>query len=392
MHFKIMRKSRIYAEINLDAICENARRIKEKTGNRRLMAIIKADGYGHGALPIAQVLSREGLADAFGIATVDEAAVLRRWGVQEQILVLGYTFPEQYGTLLENDITQTIFDYKSAKLLSDAALRNGKTACVHIKLDTGMGRIGFLPCDESIRDIVAITKLEGLNVEGIFSHFACADMKDDRAVYEQKRKFDAFIEKLEQNGVRIPIKHICNSAGIIEYDSCFYDMTRSGIILYGLYPSDDVDKAKLPLIPAMKIRSHVSYVKTIEKGDCVSYGSTFVAAGKTVVATVPIGYGDGYPRTMLNTQRVLINGKSAPVIGRICMDQFMVDVTDIPGVKQGDGVTVLGKDGGDEITVDEIARNAGIINYEFVCGLSRRVPRIYIFRSKTERVVEYLQY
>lgn len=387
-----MRKLRVYAEIDLDAICENARRIKQKIGGSRLMAIIKADGYGHGSVPIAQTLSREGLADAFGIATVDEASVLRRWGVKEQILVLGYTFPEQYNTLLEYDITQTIFQYESARLLSEAALRAGHTATVHIKLDTGMGRIGFLPDGESLDDIERICSLKGLNVEGIFTHFACADIKDEKSVYAQKKKFDGFISELERRGISIPVKHASNSAGIIEYDDCRYDMVRSGIILYGLYPSETVSREKLPLIPAMSLKSHVSYVKTIKPGDCVSYGSVFEAQKPTVVATVPIGYADGYPRTEKTGKRVLINGEFAPIIGRVCMDQFMVDVTDIPGVKQGDLVTVVGKDGENEITVDEIAKSAGIISYEVVCGISRRVPRIYSRLGRTEREVDYLQF
>ncbi len=391
-HNENMYMKRIYAEIDLDRICENVRNIKARIGERKFMAIIKADGYGHGSVPIARELSRTGLADAFGIATVDEAEVLRRCGINEQILVLGYTFPEQYESLLENNITQTIFQYKAAKQLSDVAVRLGMTARIHLKIDTGMGRIGFVPSQESLSEIKRIASLKNICIEGIFTHFARADMKDDSAVFRQKELFDDFVKQLEDAGIRIPVKHTCNSAAILEYEECFGDMVRSGIITYGLYPSDIVNRNSVKLKPALEIKSHVSYVKTINAGDTVSYASTFVAEKPTVVATVPIGYADGYPRSLQHGGRVLINGCYANIIGRICMDQFMVDATDIPDVKQGDLVTVVGSDGENEITFDELAQIVGSISYELVCGISRRVPRVYKRGGKNVQFVDYLDF
>jgi len=378
-HSKYYRAS---ANIDLDAICNNIDNTRKILGyETKLMVILKADGYGHGAVPIAKALLDMAV-DSFGIAILEEGIELRKAGIDKPILVLGYTPKGQYKKLVEYNITQTIFQYNTAKDLSEEALSQGKTAKVHIKVDTGMSRIGFFDDEESIEEIKKISELKGIEIEGIFSHFACADEEDKTSANGQLMRFLAFTKKLEEEGIRIPIKHIANSAAIIDIPEAKLDMVRSGIATYGLYPSEEVKKDVLALKPAMEIKSHVSYVKEVESGVGVSYGSTYVTKGKTKIATIPVGYGDGYPRQLSSKGRVLIHGMSAPIIGRVCMDQFMVDVTNIPDVCQGDTVTLIGRDKEEFISVEEVANMSYSFNYEFICNVGKRIPRIYYRNNK----------
>lgn len=382
---------RIYAEINLDAICNNVKETMKTVGEKvDVLAIIKADAYGHGALRTAKALSEIGITN-FGVATTEEAMQLRRNGIDGKILILNYTFDESYVRIIDNAITSTVFEYNHAKRLNDIAGILGKKADVHIKLDTGMGRVGFVPSEESFETVRKIYNLENIDVSGIYTHFACADMEDKAMTYKQIEKFDSFCKKLEDKGIRIPVKHLCNSAGIMEFPSAYANMVRNGIITYGLYPSDEVDKTKISLTPAMSIKSHVVYVKDVPADFTVSYGATYVTDKPTKIATIPIGYADGYPRNLSNKGRVIIKGKSAPIIGRVCMDQMMVDVTGIEDVIQGDVVTIVGKDGDENITVEELANMSGSFNYEFVCNISKRVPRVYIRNGKVSEVVDLIK-
>lgn len=385
-----MLPQRIYAEIDLDAICRNIRNAMQKVGKEtKVMAIIKTDAYGHGAVPVAQALAEIGCY-AFGVATVQEAVVLRNNGIQSPILILGYVFPDDYETLLNRNIMHTVFQYDTAKALSCRAAALGKSAKIHIKIDTGMGRIGLQPTDESIAEIQKIAALPNLEIDGIFTHFACADAADKTSCKGQKTKYLDFLHRLEAAGVDIPIKHMCNSAGIIDFDGGYLNMVRSGIMTYGLYPSEEVEKTKLELYPALQLKSHVAFVKNVGAGFSVSYGSTFTSKGDMKIATVPVGYGDGYPRALSNKGRVLIHGQFAKILGRVCMDQFMVDVTGIPHVQQGDAVTLFGTDGENRISVEEVADNAHSFNYEFCCGINRRVPRVYIKNGAYLKTVDYL--
>lgn len=372
---------RVTANIDLDAICSNIISIRKLINNKtKIMAIIKADGYGHGAIPIAKAL--DGIVDAFGIAILEEGIELRCAGIKKPLLILGYTPKEQFKDLVRFDITPTIFQYSAAEALSKEALKQNKTANIHIKLDTGMSRIGYSDKIESIQEIKRIASLEGIRIEGMFSHFACADETDKTSAKRQLQCYLDFVNQLEEEGIIIPVKHISNSAGIIDLPEAQLDMVRSGISTYGLYPSEEVNKEILELKSTMEIKTHVSYVKDVDAGIGVSYGSTYVTAKKTKIATIPVGYGDGYPRILSSKGRILIHGKSAPIIGRICMDQFMVDVTDIDNVKQGDTVTLIGKDGSEFISVEEIADMAYSFNYELICNVGKRIPRIYYEKGK----------
>lgn len=370
--------SRVCAYIDLDAVRSNVEAVQNRVGKDvKVMVILKADAYGHGAVPIAKELE-DSCAFAYGVATVEEGVQLRENGIKKPVLVLSYAFPELFETAIENSIDLTVFQFDTAKLLSDVALKLGKKAGVHIKIDTGMHRIGLIPCDESLEEIRQIAALPGIEIKGAFSHLACADFADKSFANEQKAKFDSFISLVENSGVSIPIKHIYNSAATMDFDSGCLDMVRCGIVTYGLDPSDEVKFENLPTTPAMQIKSHVAYIKKVSAGDTVGYGAAFMAKRETLVATIPCGYGDCYPRLLTNKGRVLIKGHSAPVIGRVCMDQFMVDVTDIPDVSQGDEVTIVGVDNGVRLTVEELAKTAGSFNYEYVCDITKRVPRVYL--------------
>lgn len=374
--------SRIQAEIDLDAMTYNLEHIKKnlKPGTK-IIAVLKADGYGHGAVPLAQKIQKEPEVWGIAVATVEEGLELREAGISKPILILGYTYQEDYGKIADMDFRPAVFKLSMAKELSKAALEAGKTLKIHIKIDTGMTRIGYRDVKKDVPEILEISKLPGLEVEGIFTHFARADEKDKTPAVIQYQKFQEFIQALEQEGLHIPMKHCSNSAGIIRMKEANLDAVRAGIILYGLYPSPDVEKKPVPLKPLMSLKSHIAYIKTVEPGAQISYGGLFTTVRETRVATIPVGYADGYPRGLSNKGSVLIRGKRAPILGRVCMDQFMVDVTDIPDAEELDQVTLLGRDGKDSITMEELGDLSGRFNYEFACCISKRVPRVY-FESK----------
>ena len=373
---KIKKYYRVKAEINLDAIHENVVNAKALTKpGTKLMAIIKADAYGHGAVMVAHTL--EDVADAYGVAILEEGIELRQSGINKPILILGYTPAPLYPAMIKYDIATAVFEYEMAEKMSEAAEKVGKKAKVHIKLDTGMSRIGFKQDDESLEVIKKIAKLPGIEIEGCFTHFATMDEKDKTKAMKQFERYMDFVKRIEDAGITIPVKHVSNSAGIIEKQEVNLDMVRDGICVYGMYPSEEVDKTKLKLTPAMEIKSYVSFVKTLEAGVEIGYGGTYTTTKETTVATIPVGYADGYSRALSNRGRVLIKGKSFPIIGRICMDQFMVDISELPEIKQGDEVTLVGRDGDEYISIEEVADMSYSFNYEFVCDIGKRIPRVY---------------
>ena len=373
-------------KIDLDAIRENFEAVRTKAGVP-VMAVVKADAYGHGAIQVARLLQDR--CAFFGVSSMLEAMELRQAGLDTPILILGHTPTKAFPKAIEQNIRPTIFSWEDALALSRAAEKAGKTARFHFAVDTGMSRIGFQAEPEEAEVCARIARLPGLEAEGLFSHFATADCADLSRAEAQRRKFDAFDAMLRQRGVEIPIRHLDNSAGLMNFDR-HYEMVRSGIVTYGMYPSDEVSPDQLPLRPALQWFSRVTHVKTLPAGREISYGGTYVTKGDTVVATVPVGYADGYRRNLSGKFYVLIHGQKAPILGRICMDQMMVDVTAIPGVCPGDRVTLIGRDGAEEITMEQIAAQADSFNYEFVCGISRRVPRIYLSGGKTVHSVHYL--
>ena len=381
---------RVCAYINLDAIIENLEQMKKNlSGDAKIVAVVKTDGYGHGAVPIAKELEKIPYVFGYATATVGESFALRREGIKKPILCLGYTFPESYEKLVEQDIRPAVFREDQAKQFSDVAVKIGKTVKVHVKVDTGMSRIGITPDEEGVSFIKMLTELPNVEVEGVFSHFSKADEVDKTFTNRQIAIFDEFISRIEAQGIKIPYKHISNSAGILELPQAHRDLVRAGIILYGLWPSDEVGQDGVRLTPALTLKSHVVFVKEIEDGTPVSYGGTFIADGKRKIATIPLGYGDGYPRSLSNKGYVLIRGQKAPIAGRVCMDQFMVDVTDIPEVSCGDEVTLIGRDGDQMLTLEQLGEMSGRFNYEFVCDLSKRIPRVF---TKGGEIVETIVY
>ena len=372
--------------IDLDAIESNIDTIRKHTGVD-VMAVVKADAYGHGAVQVARLL--QGKCAFFGVSSILEAMELRQAGLDTPILILGHTPVSAFPALVKLDIRPTIFHYEDAVALSEEAQRQGKTAPFHFAVDTGMSRIGFQATEEEAAVCAEIAGLPGLLAEGIFSHFATADCADLTRARAQAARFDAFVEMLKRRGVKIPIRHLNNSAGLMNFGN-HYEMVRSGIVTYGMYPSSEVDPGLLSIRPALQWVSRVTHVKLLEPGREISYGGTFVTAKPTRVATVPVGYADGYRRSLSGRFHVLIRGKRAPILGRICMDQMMVDVTDIPVVALNDRVVLVGRSGDAEITMEQMADALDTINYEVVCGISRRVPRLYRRGGKTVHSVHYL--
>ena len=375
-----------YVRIDLDAIRENIETVRRKTGTA-VMAVVKADAYGHGAVPVAQHL--RDICSFFGVSSAAEALELRQAGLDNPILILGHTPVDAFPLVVEQEIRPTIFRWEDALALSEEAQRQGKTAKFHFAVDTGMSRIGFQAEEDAAELCCRIAGLPGLCPEGLFSHFATADCADLSKAREQARKFDWFCDLLKQRGLEIPIRHMNNSAGLMNFTDQ-YDMVRCGIVTYGLYPSPEVDPKLLPLKPALSWHSHISHVKTLPAGREVSYGGLYVTREDTRVATIPVGYADGYWRSLSGRFYVLIHGRRAPILGRVCMDQLMVDVTHIPQTQPGDPVTLVGHDGDEVITVEQIAGEAGSFNYEFICGISRRVPRVYQQGGQQIRSVHYL--
>ncbi len=367
---------RVQANINLDAIYENVQNAKKLLSDgTKLMAIIKADAYGHGAVPVAETI--EELVDAYGIAILEEGIELRKAGFQKPMLILGYTAPEQYPDMIKYDISTAVFTLEMAEKLQECAAKDNKTAKIHIKLDTGMSRIGFSISEQSLEDVKKIANMPNLKIEGCFSHFARMDEADKTKAMEQFRKFQEFTGQMERAGIHIPVKHISNSAGIMEEPAVHLDMVRDGICLYGLYPSEEVHKERLSLRPAMELKAFVSYVKELPAGVEIGYGGTYTTESTMKVATIPVGYADGYPRCLSGIGYVLIHGQRARILGRVCMDQFMVDVTQIPGVRVGTEVTLFGRDGEENLSIEEISGMSHSFNYEFVCDVGKRVPRVY---------------
>ncbi len=384
---------RVWAQIDVDGIRENIKVMKDiLPDDKKILAVIKANGYGHGAVELAKYLVD--LADYYGLAIIEEAMELRSAGITKPLLILGHTSPAHFKLLLDYDICPTIYNLQEAEKLSQLAVQEDKVAKIHIKVDTGMSRIGFL-CDEknmeeTIDTIVKISQLPNLVLEGLFSHYAKADEYDKTNALGQLERFKEVVVCLENKGINIPIKHISNSAGVMEMPNDMFDMVRPGITMYGLYPSDEVDAQKIIFTPAMSIYSHIVHIKEIEEGTSVGYGGTFIAAKTMKIATIPVGYADGYPRALSNVGRVIINGQYAPIVGRVCMDQFMVDVGHIEDVHLDDIVTLVGRDGESKITVEELAEPAASFNYEFVCNVGRRVPRVYVLDGEIVSKVDYL--
>lgn len=368
---------RCYVEISLEAIGHNIREVKKRLPEGvKLLGVVKANAYGHGAVPVASYLENQ--VDYFATATIEEAVELRENGISAPILILGYVSPSQYSDLVEYDITQTIDSYAQALALEKEAARQNRKAKAHLAVDTGMTRIGFQVTEHDADEAAKIADLPHIELEGMFTHFSCADQEDKTYCSMQMEKYDKMTALLAERGVTIPLRHICNSAGIMEFDDHRFEMVRSGIITYGIYPSEEVKKERLDLIPALSWKSHVIHVKEVGPGIGVSYGATYVTEKPmTRIATVSVGYADGYPRALSNQGCVLIHGKKAPIIGRICMDQMMVDVTDIPDVQVEDVVTLVGTDGDETITIEEIANPAARFDYEMLCDISSRVTRVY---------------
>lgn len=375
--------NRVYAKIDLDAAAYNMEQMKKRIGGgARLIAVVKTDAYGHGAVPLAEVFEKLDYVWGYAVASLDEGMILRKHGIKKPILVLGCVFPDQYDDMVRNDIRAAVYMEEMALGMAEAAKKAGKKAYIHIKTDTGMGRIGFPVSEESAEIIERISKLEDIKIEGMFTHFAKADETDKTYTYDQHRKFMWMKEQMEKRGVEIPYYDCDNSAGIIDFPDMKHDLARAGISTYGMYPSEEVNQNAVDLKPVLSLVSHVIFVKTVEPGTSISYGGTFVAPEKMRVATIPVGYGDGYPRSLSNKGTVLIHGKRARILGRVCMDQFMVDVTDIPDVKFMDQAVLIGEDQGDRITVEELAGLSGRFNYEFVCCLGKRIPRVYTSGGK----------
>lgn len=370
---------RTEAAIDLDAAEHNFNVTRAKLPeNVKLLCVIKADAYGHGAVPLAKLF--EGRADFYGVACIEEAIELKKAGIKTPVLILGAVPKEFYSDIVKYDIRVPIFNLEDAKALSAEAVKQSKTAPFHFCVDTGMSRIGFQVNKESADACLEITKLPNIEAEGLFSHFATADEKDLSKAIAQRDKFKEFIKLLEERGINIPIKHINNSAGIMNFDE-YFDMCRMGIILYGLYPSHEVDENLLKIKPVMEWRAHITHIKELGPGREISYGGTYKTGETRRIATIPVGYADGYPRCLSNKGKVIINGEFAPITGRVCMDQFMVDITGIDA-KVGDTVVLVGKSGSKELSMEEVSESAYSFNYELPCRVARRVPRTYYRDSK----------
>lgn len=382
---------RVCAVIDLDAVCHN---MESMHGNlsegTKIIGVIKTDGYGHGAIPIGRELEKLDYVFGYAVATAEEALMLRHAGLQKPILILGYTFPYSYEELIRHDIRPAVFREDTVDELSECVRRIGKSIKVHVKVDTGMTRVGIKPDDSGIAFIDKVLRAEGVELEGMFTHFARADEADKTSAREQLKLFRDFMSRAEQElGCRIPIKHCSNSAGIVELPEANMDVVRAGITLYGLWPSEQVSRNTVELKPVLSLKSHIVYIKAVDAGVPISYGGTYVTPGKMRVATIPVGYGDGYPRGLSNRGYVLIRGRKAPILGRVCMDQFMVSVDEIPEAEEGDEVTLIGMDGEHQITMEELGEISGRFNYELACDLGKRIPRVYMKNGRITETKDY---
>lgn len=368
-----------WIEVDLDAIVHNMESMNcHIADHTKMLGVIKTDGYGHGSVPIAKCLEPLDFMFGFAVATPEEAQLLRDAGICKPILLLGYSFPYCYEMLAKENIRPAVFRYDSVEALEKAAEKTGCTIKVHIKVDTGMSRVGITPDEEGLKFVAYLMNRKGIEVEGIFTHFAKADEKDKADAKQQLIRFEKFVCLIrEKLGLEIPLKHCSNSAAILEMPEANMDLVRAGITLYGLQPSHEVKGEQIGLRPALAFYSHIVYIKTIHKGQQVSYGGHFTAREDMRIATIPVGYGDGYPRTLSEKGYVLVCGKKAPILGRVCMDQFMVDVSHIPEAKEDDVVTLIGKDGAESISAEDLGDLSGRFNYELVCDLGKRIPRVY---------------
>lgn len=368
-----------WAEINLSAADYNIKKIKEKVGpGKEIIGVIKADGYGHGAIKMAEVL-RENDIKIFAVATLQECIALREAGAMEEIIMLGLT-PDMYAdTIVKYNITPTVNSFENAKAISDEAAKHGVEVRGLVAVDTGMGRIGYLPEDEyAIDDIKKIDSLSNFAIKGLFSHFATADEADKTFANKQVARYNAFVDKLQEEGLTLPVKTIANSAAIMELPQAHFDAVRPGIILYGCYPSGEVDKNQLDIKPVMSVKANIVHIKKVPVGFSCGYGRKFIAERESVIGTITLGYADGYPRPFSKDAKVIVNGQFAPIAGNICMDQCMIDLTDVDGVKVGDEVIIMGSDGNLTILADDIAKATGTINYEIVCAFGQRLPKVYV--------------
>lgn len=379
-----------YVQVNLDNLIHNfdeiRRNIKEGT---MIMPVIKANGYGHGSVELGKLYKEIG-AERLAVSLLNEGVELRRAGINGPLMILNYTPSYQMDTVVANDLIQSIYRYEDAFNLSKVAGEMGKIVKIHIKIDSGMGRVGFLPNDDSVSDIIRISKLSNLEIEGIFTHFAKADETDKSFTRLQFDRFMKIVANLEKEGLSIPIKHVSNSAAIIDHPEYNLDLVRPGIMLYGYYPSFEVDMNRIHLKPAMTLKAIISNVKDVEKDTGISYGHIYHTERKSKIATVPIGYADGYSRLLSKKAEAFIKGKLVPVVGRICMDQLMLDVTDVEDVKPGDEIVFFGEGVRGYPSVDEVSEKLGTINYELVCMMGRRLPRVYLRNGKIVKQLDYL--
>lgn len=382
---------RVYAAVDLDAVCYNMEQMHQNLSpETKIIGVIKTDGYGHGAVPIGRELEGLSYVAGYATATAEEAFVLRKAGLKKPILILGYTFPYCYEELIRQKIRPAVFRMDSVEELAACARRIGVTVPVHVKVDTGMTRVGIRPDESGLNFVEKLLQIKEITVEGIFTHFARADEADKTSAREQLTRFLTFVERIEKElGYHIPVKHCSNSAGIVELREANLDAVRAGITIYGLWPSAEVSRDIVLLRPVLSLKSHVVYVKEVEAGVPVSYGGTYVTRGKTRIATIPVGYGDGYPRSLSGKGYVLIRGKRAPILGRVCMDQFMVDVSMISDAAQGDEVTLIGRDGEEEISMELLGNLSGRFNYELACNLGKRIPRVYLKGGKIVETKDY---
>ncbi|MNM46753.1 Alanine racemase [compost metagenome] len=379
----------VWAEVDLGRIEHNVKQIKSLCENKKIYGVVKADAYGHGALDIVQVLLKSGVTD-LAVALITEALEIIKSGINVPILILGFTPLTFAEDILNNNIEQTVYDLEYAKKLSEIAQEKNKTAKIHIAVDTGMGRIGFLPNEKGMEAVRQISKLPNINIEGIFTHFSTADEADKTYSLEQLAKFNKFVDDLENEGIKINIKHASNSAGIMDLPEAHFNAVRPGIIMYGYYPSNEVIKERLDLKPALTLKTSVVHVKTLPKDMYISYGRKYKTDKERVIATLPIGYADGYTRALSNKGKVIVNGKLASIVGAVCMDQCMIDVTDVGTVKVGDEVILLGEHGNTRFNADDLAELLDTINYEIICMIGRRVPRVYINNEKIVKIRNYV--
>ncbi|GAA0716547.1 alanine racemase [Clostridium malenominatum] len=379
----------VWVEVNLEDLAHNMREIKSLCKTEEIIAVVKADAYGHGALDIAPVLLQNG-ATKLAVAVVNEAVELRRGGINCPIMILGFTPDRLVESLIKYDIEQTVYTYELAEKISKLAVESGKNIKVHIAVDTGMGRIGFTPDINGINEVYKISKLPNIILEGLFSHFSSADDKDKSYTNMQFEKFNWFYGKLKEKGININIRHIANSAAIIDLPETYLEAVRPGIIIFGYYPSEEVSKDKMDLKPVMSLKTNVVHIKKMGAGEYISYGKAFKTEKESIIATLPVGYADGYTRFLFGKGKVIVKGQYAPVVGRICMDQCMIDVTHIPNVQMGDEVILMGEENGLKITADEIAKNIGTINYEVICMISKRVPRVYLKDKEILKIRNYI--